>query len=140
MPDSVDRFAIDTSVAIAALDSGHAAHATCRALVLERRPVLAGHAAFETYSVLTRMPGALSIDAPTAAAAISAVFPEVCWLRPVDASALLARLGAIGITGGAVHDALVGEAARTNDRRLLTRDGRARRTYELLGVAVELVT
>jgi len=45
----------------------------------------------------------------------------------------------VGITGGGVYDALVGEAARTNGRRLLTRDHRARRTYELLGVDYSLV-
>ncbi len=139
MPASAERFAVDTSVAVAALDAGHAAHAACRGVVRERRPALAGHAAFETFSVLTRMPGSLGVDAPTAAAAIAAVFPEVAWLEPSAATALLSRIGSIGITGGAVCDALVGEAARTNDRRLLTRDGRARRTYELLGVDFELI-
>ena len=39
-----------------------------------------------------------------------------------------------GVAGGAVYDALVGEAARVNGCRLLTRDQRAKRTYELLGV------
>jgi hypothetical protein len=47
---------------------------------------------------------------------------------------LLVRRGTLGITGGAVYDALVGEAARINNRTLLTRDLRARRTDDLLGV------
>jgi hypothetical protein len=38
-----------------------------------------------------------------------------------------------------VYDALVGEAARQDGRVLLTRDLRASRTYELLGVRYELV-
>jgi predicted nucleic acid-binding protein len=139
MPSSADRFAVDTSVAIAALDGGHAAHAICRAAVLARRPALAGHAAFETYSVLTRMPGQLAVDAPTAATALHEMYPEGCWLDGADAAALIARIGEIGITGGAVYDALVGEAARVNARRLLTRDQRARRTYDLLGVDYEFV-
>ena len=40
----------------------------------------------------------------------------------------------VGATG-----ALVGEAARTNQCRLLTRDLRARRTYDLLGVEYDFV-
>lgn len=38
-----------------------------------------------------------------------------------------------------LYDALVAEAARVSSRRLLTRDTRALRVYELLGVAYELV-
>lgn len=45
----------------------------------------------------------------------------------------------IGITGGAIYDALVGEAARVHGARLLTRDLRARRTYDLLGVEYDII-
>ncbi|TDT17295.1 PIN domain-containing protein [Ilumatobacter fluminis] len=138
MPTDAERYAVDTSVAVAALDAAHAAHEMCRAVVVENRPSLAGHAAFETLSVLTRLPGPLAIDAPSAADLIARVFPTVARLD-ADPSELIARLGMVGITGGAVYDALVGEAARTNDVRLLTRDQRARRTYDLLGVDYELV-
>jgi hypothetical protein len=41
--------------------------------------------------------------------------------------------------GGATDDALVGEAARAAGRRLLTRDQRARRTYEARDVADDFV-
>ncbi|CAN5503367.1 type II toxin-antitoxin system VapC family toxin [soil metagenome] len=139
MPTNAERFSVDTSVAVAALDAGHAAHRVCLGAVRERRPGLAGHAAFETFSVLTRMPGPLSIDAPTARDIISRVFRDVHWLTSDAARALLDRLGTVGIVGGAVYDALVGEAARTNNTRLLTRDQRARRTYDLLGVSYELL-
>ncbi|MCU0259842.1 MAG: PIN domain-containing protein [Ilumatobacteraceae bacterium] len=139
MPTSADGWAVDTSVAVAALDAGHAAHGACAAVVRSRRPALAGHAVWETFSVLTRMPGQLAVDAPTAAAVIARTFPTVTWLAPDDADALLGRLQTIGIVGGAVYDALVGEAARSNGCRLLTRDLRARRTYDLLGVEHELV-
>jgi predicted nucleic acid-binding protein len=139
MPTSADGWAVDTSVAVAALDAGHAAHAVCAGVVRSRRPALAGHAVWETFSVLTRMPGQLAVDAPTAAAVIARTFPTVMWLAPDDADAFLARLQTIGVVGGAVYDALVGEAARTNGCRLLTRDLRARRTYDLLGVEHELV-
>ena len=134
MPTSAERHAADTSVAVAALDASHAAHGACRAAIVAHRPGLAGHAAFETYSVLTRMPGPLAVDGPTAATVISGMFPVVLWLDQDQVGALLARIGPMGVVGGAVYDALVGEAARVNGCRLLTRDQRAKRTYELLGV------
>jgi len=139
MATNADTYSVDTSVAVAALDAGHAAHAICLSAIRKHRPGLSGHAAFETFSVLTRMPGALSIDAPTAQGIISRVFPEVHWLEADAARSLLDRLGAVGIVGGSVYDALVGEAARINKTVLLTRDHRARRTYDLLGVDYELL-
>jgi predicted nucleic acid-binding protein len=139
MPTNAERFAVDTSVAVAALDGAHAAHDACADLARRVRPALAGHAAFETFSVLTRMPGQLAVDPPTAASVIARAFPDVCWPSDDDAVALLRRMGPLGLAGGAVYDALVGEAARVHGRVLLTRDHRARRTYDLLGVAYEMV-
>jgi hypothetical protein len=85
------------------------------------------------------MPGPLNIDSATAAKAIAQAFPDACWLKPLDSTRLLARLGVLGILGGAVYDALVGEAAARAGRRLLTRDTRATRTYDLIGVEYILV-
>lgn len=139
MPTSADLFATDTSVAVAALDAAHAAHSECLRIVRGRRPALAGHAAFEVYSVLTRMPGQAAVDAPTAGELIERVFPDRVWLDSEASGRLAARLGTLGIVGGAVYDALVGEAALIHNRTLLTRDLRARRTYDLLGVRYELI-
>lgn len=139
MPIDGERFAVDTSVAVAALDAAHAAHAECRAVVRALRPGLAGHAAFETFSVLTRRPGQVALDTPTAASVIARAFPVVHWLDDEEAVQLLARCGVAGIAGGAIYDALVGEAARVHGCRLLTRDQRARRTYDQLGVDYQLV-
>ena len=61
MATNADRCAVDTSVAVAALDAAHGAHAACRSVVQMRRPCLSGHAAFETFSVLTRRPGQLAV-------------------------------------------------------------------------------
>lgn len=139
MPTNAELFAVDTSVAVAALDAGHAAHPECRRAVSEQRPALSGHATFEVFSVLTRMPGQAAIDPATASELIRRVFPERVWLDSVNAGTLADRLGTLGIVGGAVYDALVGQAALTNSRTLLTRDLRARRTYDLLGVRYEFV-
>lgn len=129
-----DRWAADTSVAIAALDAGHLAHEPCVSAVRELRPALAGHTAFEVFSVLTRLPGSLTVDPGDAAALLARVFPETVWLSPLESQELFGRLAPLGITGGSVYDALVGEAARAHGCVLLTRDQRARRTYDLLGV------
>ncbi|MEA5116988.1 MAG: type II toxin-antitoxin system VapC family toxin [Propionicimonas sp.] len=133
------RWAVDTSVAIAYLDAGHSAHEACVAALVGRSTALAGHAAFESYSVLTRLPDPVRVLTADAQRALAAAFPERCWLSPQAQDELLARLAGIGIASGAVYDALVGEAARLDGRVLLTRGHRARPTYELLGVTYQLV-
>lgn len=52
---------------------------------------------------------------------------------------LRGRLAALGIVGGSVYDALVGQAAAANGRILLTRDRRAVRTYRSLEVEYRFV-
>lgn len=133
------RWACDTSVAVAALDPNHEAHSACRTAVLTHRPALAGHAAFETYSVLTRLPVPLRLSAVAASEVLDAAFPEVCWLSGPDSARLRSSLGAMGIVGGSVYDALVGRAASADDRVLLTADRRAERTYLALEVPYEVV-
>lgn len=143
MPTSADasptRYAVDTSVAVAYLDASHSAHEATVAAAGGHRMALAGHAAFETFSVLTRQPGEAQVHPTDAATALSAAFPDPCWLDDQECSALLQRLGTLGVRGGGCYDALVGEAARARGRKLLTRDRRARRTYDLIGVAYELL-
>ena len=70
---------------------------------------------------------------------LASAFPEDCWLGADATKDVYARLADDGIVGGSVYDALVGQAARHNDRVLLTRDRRAERTYRALDVAYELV-
>lgn len=136
---SGDRWACDTSVAVAALDPVHDAHLSCRRALVELRPALAGHAAFETYSVLTRLPIPLRLSAEQAASVLAAAFPDECWLDPTAMSVLRQRLADLGIVGGSVYDALVGQAAASNGRTLLTRDHRAERTYRALAVEYRFV-
>lgn len=139
MTDPNVRWACDTSVAIAALDPNHEAHAPCRAAMITHRPALAGHAAFEVYSVLTRLPIPLRLGPVQAAQVLEAAFPETCWLSPQHNRELRAELGALGIVGGSVYDALVGRAAAVDERVLLTRDRRAERTYRALEVRHDIV-
>lgn len=51
----------------------------------------------------------------------------------------LGQLADLGIVGGSVYDALVGQAASTHRRILLTRDRRAERTYRALDVQCQFV-
>jgi predicted nucleic acid-binding protein len=52
----------------------------------------------------------------------------------------IARCSEREIIGGAVYDALVALTAAESDLRLLTRDERAARTYDRLGIAFQLMT
>ena len=124
-------WAVDTSVAVPFLDAGHSAHTAAVAALGGRRAALAGHAAFEAFAVLTRLPEPSRVLASDARRALDAAFPDACWLAPEDQSNLAVRLGVAGLVGGAVYDALVGEAARIAGRTLITRDRRARATYEI---------
>lgn len=137
--DAGDRWAVDTSVAIAYLDAAHSAHRRCVDALHGTTAALAGHAAFESLAVLTRLPGPTRVTPSDAVTALRAAFPEPCWLDPRQQAALLTTLGGIGVHGGSVYDALVGEAARANGRTLFTRDRRAVPTYEFLGVRHRLI-
>lgn len=139
MSTRAQRWACDTSVAVAALDPNHDAHLGCRRALVDLRPALAGHAVFETYSVLTRLPVELRLSADQAVSVLAAAFPQDCWLEAAATRDLRDRLADLGIVGGAVYDALVGHASAANGRILLTRDRRAERTYRALGVAYRMV-
>jgi hypothetical protein len=102
------RWAVDTSAAVPLLDAGHGAHEACAV-------ALSGHAAFESYSVLTRLPQPNRVSATDARRGLEAAFVERCWLPAADEDGLLARLSGAGIAGGAVFDTLVGAAAASTD-------------------------
>jgi len=130
---------VDTSVAVALAVADHEHHeATVRAL--GRRALgLAGHAAFETMSVLTRLPPPARRTPATVARLMATTFPHSRFLSQSAAQSLLAELGRLAIAGGAVYDALVGACAIDHGIALATRDRRALETYRMLDVRLELV-
>jgi len=133
------EFLVDTSVAVALSAIDHEGRAAALALLQGRRVGLAGHAAYETFSVLTRLPGTAR-RTPTAAARMLAVnFPHTRFLGQDAALNLLGALATAGISGGAVYDALVGATAVECGVPLVTRDLRALGTYRALGVDVIVV-
>jgi predicted nucleic acid-binding protein len=136
---SAPEFLVDTSVAVALTVADHAQHEVTFAALGGRRLGLAGHAAFETFSVLTRLPSPARRAPATVVRLLAASFPYTRFLDPDAAASLLARLPTSGIGGGAVYDALVGACAIEHGATLATRDQRALETYRSLGVRVELV-
>ena len=135
-PDEV--LLLDTSAAVALVVEDHEAHAATLEAVRGRRLGLAGHAWFETYSVLTRLPGGLRRSPADVAALLAHDFPAMAFLAEEAAAALGPELARLGISGGAVYDALVGAAARQHGRSLVSGDPRARPVYEALSVRVRL--
>lgn len=130
---------LDTSAAIALVVEDHDAHVATLGAVRGRRLGLAGHAWFETYSVLTRLPASLRRSPADAVRLLTTNFPASSFLGEAEAADLGAELAEQGISGGAVYNALVGAAARHHRLPLISADARARPVYEALGVEIELV-
>ncbi len=130
---------LDTSSAVALMVEDHDAHAATLEAVRGRRLGLAGHAWFETYSVLTRLPGDRRRAPRDVARLLAHNFPASGFLGEAAAAALGSELSDLAISGGSVYDALVGAAARQHGRPLLSGDHRARQVYEALGVEIVIV-
>lgn len=130
---------VDTSVAVALVVADHDAHETTVRALDGRRLGLAGHAAFETFSVLTRLPSPARRSSSVVAHLIAANFPETRFLSPDRARSLLDEVAELGIAGGSVYDALVGATAVEHGASLVSRDRRAADTYRAIGVDVEVL-
>lgn len=133
--------AVDTSVAVAAFASWHVGHrAALAAMADESDPRLPAHVALECFSVLTRLPPPHRARPELVTAFLRRRFPAQPLALPAARQReLIDEAVSVGIAGGAVYDALVGATARHADALLLSRDRRAARTYELLGVRYRLV-
>lgn len=130
---------VDTSVAVALTIADHEHHKSVVGALDGRRLGLAGHAAFETFSVLTRLPPPARRTPASASHLITANFPDSRFLSPDAAAALLVDLNDAGIAGGSVYDALVGAVAKEHGITLCTRDRRAIETYRALDVEFDLI-
>jgi len=130
---------VDTSVAIAIVVEDHEHHAATLRAIGNRSLGLAGHAAFETFSVLTRLPPPARRSPEAAVRLISANFPSIKYLTTLATEGLLPKFASLGIAGGSVYDALIGAAAAESGLVLLTRDARALPVYRALQVDVEVI-
>jgi predicted nucleic acid-binding protein len=130
---------VDTSVAVALTVVDHEHHEPTFEALGRRRLGLAGHAAFETFSVLTRLPPPARRSPAAVSRLLAASFPHSRFLGARAAASLLRELETAGIAGDSVYDALVGAAANEHRLRLATRDRRALEVYRALDVDVELL-
>ncbi|MCB9430132.1 MAG: PIN domain-containing protein [Actinobacteria bacterium] len=128
---------LDTSVAVALLVSDHSAHERTIAQLPQGSLGLSGHAVFETFSVITRLPNH-RVSPAMAHTLISENFPRSIAYRETLED--LDEISRASLAGGQVYDALVALAARSVDRTLLTRDERAMPTYLAMGVDVVLLS
>ena len=126
--------AVDTSVVVAAFATWHERHSAARAIV-DRGARLVAHCGLESYSVLTRLPPPHRAPADVVSKFLDDRFPQR-WLSlpPKACKALVSRLAAAGITGGATYDGLVAATAAHAKATLATCDHRAIRVYEAVGV------
>lgn len=136
MPVSAEPLLLDTSAAVPLAVADHPAHRYVVEAAHGRPLGLAGHAAFETYSVLTRLPPPARRNPTAVSRLLAHNFPHTRFLPEAAHARLLAEAAALGIAGGAVYDALVGLAAAHHGLPLGTRDERAVPTYRRLGVAI----
>lgn len=133
------RCLLDTSAAIPFVVRDHADHEQTFAALADRDLGLAGHAAYETFSVLTRLPPPARLSARAAGRVLASNFAHSRFLSAKRSAELLTLVAERGIAGGAVYDALVGAAAVEHGLVLVSRDRRALRTYRELEVPVELL-
>ena len=141
MPANADEPAalVDTSVAVALMVVDHEHHAATRDALRGTVVALAGHAAFETFSVLTRLPPPLRRSPRVVRTALRGNFAPTRWLGAAAASRLYDQLPDRGIAGGSVYDALVGAAALEHHLPLVTRDARALPIYRALDVDLQVL-
>lgn len=130
---------VDTSAAVALVVADHDHHEETFRALRGRTLGLAGHAAFETFSVLTRLPPPARRTPATVTQLLAKTFPETRFLGTCAAASLLSTLGGIRIAGGSVYDALVGVTAKEHGLALVTRDRRALEVYRKLDVDVVLL-
>jgi predicted nucleic acid-binding protein len=126
----------DSSVLVAALASHHDGHGRAVGALREASELIV-HAAFETCSVLSRLPEGLRLEAATVLETLERDFPQPWLALDQDGQrSCLRRAVAGGLRGGALCDALIAATAREHGATLLSADRRAREAYEAMGAEV----
>jgi len=131
--------AVDSSVAIPALAGWHESHSLCRQAAASAW--IPSQVWLESYSVLTRLPPPYRLAADAAATLLGGFFGKKRTLFPSQKlmSEIVEICATLGIAGGSTYDALIGKIASEHGATLLTLDRRALRTYQQLGVDVDLL-
>jgi predicted nucleic acid-binding protein len=131
---------VDSSVALAAIIEDDPQHEAAELALAESNRTIA-HVAAEAYSVITRIPPPIKLDAETAASVLEARLPsERVGLDATRNPSAIRRLANAQISGGATYDGLIALTALDHDLELISRDRRAARIYRALGVRFRLLT
>jgi predicted nucleic acid-binding protein len=131
--------ALDSSVVIASFGAWHEHHDVARD-TLAAAPGLPAHAALEAYSVLTRLPEPFRAEPPVVAEFLDRTFGSARLVLDAERQAALpARLARLGISGGAVYDALIAVTASAAGAEIATLDRRALTTYERCAATARLL-
>ncbi len=130
---------VDTSVAVPLVVAGHEAHEDVMTALERMRLGLAGHAWFETFSVLTRLPPPARRGPPEVGRILRHNFPASRFLSEEATEELSDRLIELGVAGGAVYDVLIGHVAAVHGLVLVTRDRHAVDLYRALGASIRLL-
>lgn len=131
--------AVDTSVVVAAFATWHEGHEAA-VQALAQSPRIPAHVLIETFSVLTRLPPPHRAPPAVVWQFLSARFPDAALTLSGEAHhALIASAAQDRTAGGAIYDALIGATALAHGATLLTRDHRAKATYDRLGVRCAFV-
>lgn len=131
--------ALDSSVVIASFGAWHEHHEIAREILVDS-PALPAHAGLEAYSVLTRLPEPFRAEPFIVAEFLERGFTGVrLVLDAGHQAALPARLAGLGISGGAVYDALIAFTAGAADAQIVTLDRRALATYQLCDATARLL-
>ena len=130
---------LDTSAAVPLCTADHIAHLQVIAAIGDRPAGLAGHAWFETFSVLTRLPAPQRRSAGEVLDLLQHNLPNSVFVDAADQLRFTEKLRDLSISGGAIYDGLVGLAAQAAELPLLSRDRRASATYLSLGIVVEFL-
>lgn len=136
---SAPLYAMDTSVAVPLLVASHTAHDVVSAWATDRKLAISGHALAETYAVLTRLPGGARVSSDDTVTLIDANFDRRLTVPDRLAGQVHREFTRLGVLGGATYDGLVALAAREAGATLVTRDARARGTYDAVGVPVLVI-
>jgi len=127
----------DTSVLVPAFAVWHGRHDDARAAVAQMRFVI-GHAALETFSVLTRLPEPQQASAAFVSEWLARQFGDAWLAMPAaEMAELPGWLARTGIDGGAVYDALIARTAAHAGATLVSLDRRAAENYRRCGATVE---
>ena len=130
------RAVADTSVIVASILDGGARQVVCANALETSSAAAAGHAWFDSFSVLTRLPLEVRLSPSDAWRVLASATHGARFLSTAEQNDFQDWLGDVSLAGGAVYDALVGWVAKAADVPLLTRDVRALPIYRALKIEV----